>query len=171
MIFGITTFTLIHVVLSVVGIVAGLVLAGALMAGRRPERWATVFLVTTILANVTGFGFPVAAFGPSHYIAIVSLVVLAAVIVAQYVKHFAGRWRATYAIGVVVATYFNVFVLVTQLFRKTPALIVAAPTQSEPPFALTQLIVVALFVWMGVAAVRGFRAAPAGSAVPTTASW
>ena len=170
MIFGITTFTLIHVVLCLVGIVAGLVLAGALMAGKRPERWATIFLITTILTNVTGFGFPVVAFGPSHYVAMVSLVVLAAVIVAHYVKHFAGRWRATYAIGV-VATYFNVFVLVTQLFRKTPALIVAAPTQSEPPFALTQFIIVALFIWMGVAAVKGFRAAPAGSGVPARTPW
>jgi hypothetical protein len=99
-------------------------------------------------------------------VAIISLVVLAAVVVAHYGKHFAGRWRATYAIGVVLATYFNVFVLVNQLFRRIPALIVAAPTQSEPPFALTQLIVVALFVWMGVAAVQGFRPAPADSTVP-----
>jgi hypothetical protein len=171
MLFGITTFTLIHVVLSLVGIVAGLVLAGALIAGRRPERWALVFLVTTLATNVTGFGFPFTTLLPSHFVAILSLVVLATVIVAHYVKHFAGRWRATYAIGAVLATYFNVFVLVNQLFRRIPALIVAAPTQSEPPFALTQLIVLAVFIWLGVAAVKGFRAAPASSGVPTGASW
>ena len=159
MVFGSTTFTLIHVLLSLVGIVAGLVLAGALVAGTRPARWATVFLVTTV------------AFGPSHVVAIVSLVVLTAVIVAHYVKHFAGRWRATYAAGVVVATYLNVFVLVNQLFRRIPALIVAAPTQSEPPFAFTQILVLALFVWLGVAAVKGFRAAPVSSGVPAGASW
>ncbi|MEX2155354.1 MAG: hypothetical protein WD773_00805 [Gemmatimonadales bacterium] len=171
MVFGITTFTLIHVILSLVGIVAGLVLAGALVAGARPARWATIFLVTTVLTNVTGFGFPDLAFGPSHVVAIVSLVVLAAVIAAHYVKHFPGRWRATYAAGVVVATYLNVFVLVNQLFRRIPALIVAAPTQSEPPFALTQILVLALFVWLGVAAVKGFRAAPVSSGVPVGASW
>ena len=171
MVFGITTFTLIHVVLSLVGIVAGLVLAGNLAAGRRPERWAAVFLITTIGADVTGFGFPFVTFGPSHIIGVVSLVVLAAVIVAHYVKQFAGRWRATYAIGVVLATYFNVFVLVTQLFRRTPALIVAAPTQSEPPFALTQVLVLALFVWLGVSAVKGFRLAPASSGVPVGTHW
>lgn len=171
MVFGITTFTLIHVILSLVGIVAGLVLAGALVAGARPARWATIFLVTTVLTNVTAFGFPDVAFGPSHVVAIVSLVVLAAVIAAHYVKHFAGRWRATYAAGVVVATYLNVFVLVNQLFRRIPALIVAAPTQSEPPFALTQILVLALFVWLGVAAVKGFRAAPVSSGVPVGASW
>lgn len=171
MVFGSTTFTLIHVLLSLVGIVAGLVLAGALVAGTRPARWATVFLVTTVATNVTGFGFPNVAFGPSHVVAIVSLVVLAVVIVAHYAKHFAGRWRATYAAGVVVATYLNVFVLVNQLFRRIPALIVAAPTQSEPPFALTQILVLALFVWLGVAAVKGFRAAPVSSGVPAGASW
>src|SRR6266513_808681 len=129
MIFGITKFTLIHVVLS-----------------------------------VTGFGFPFVSLLPSHMVGIVSLVVLAAVVVAQYVKHFAGAWRRIYAAGVVLATYLNTFVLVVQLFRRLPALIVAAPTQSEPPFAITQLLVLGLFVWLGVAAVRAFRAAPIGMA-------
>jgi hypothetical protein len=165
MIFGlsIATYTLIHVVLSLVGIVAGLVVAGGLVAGTRPERWAAVFLVTTVAANVTGFGFPFVHFLPSHAVGIISLVVLAAVIVAHYVKHFAGRWRTTYAVGVVLATYFNVFVLVAQLFKRIPVLFVAAPTQSEPPFALTQALVVALFIWLGVAAVKGFRPALAST--------
>lgn len=164
MIFGPTTFTLIHVVLSLVGIVTGLVVAGSLVTGKRLDRWAVVFLVTTVATSATGFGFPFVRFLPSHAVGIISLVVLAAVIVAHYVKHFAGRWRTTYAVGVVLATYLNVFVLVTQLFRRMPALIVAAPTQSEPPFALTQGLVLALFVWLGVAVVTGFRPAPASSA-------
>src|SRR2546427_471449 len=124
---------------------------------------AAVFLVTTVLANAGGFGFPFVKFLPSHAVGIVSLVVLAAVIVAHYVKHFAGRWRATYAVGVVLATYLNVFVLVAQLFKRIPVLFVAAPTQSEPPFALTQALVLVLFVWLGVATVKGFR--PAASSV------
>jgi len=82
--------------------------------------------------------------------------VLAAVIVAHYVKHFAGRWRTTYAVGVVLATYLNVFVLVAQLFQRIPVLFLAAPTQFEPPFALTQGLVLVLFVWLGVAAVKGW---------------
>lgn len=160
MIFGIVTFTLIHVVLSVVGIIAGLVVAGGLLAGKRLDRWVVVFLVTTILTSATGFGFPFVEFLPSHAVGIVSLVILPVVIVAHYVKHFAGAWRRTYAVGVVLATYLNVFVLVAQLFRRIPALVVAAPTQSEPPFAITQLLVLALFVWLGVAADKGFRPAP-----------
>ncbi|HEV8265733.1 MAG TPA: hypothetical protein VGQ06_12370 [Gemmatimonadales bacterium] len=153
-------FALIHTVLSLVGLVAGLVVAGGLAGGKLLDRWAVVFLVTTIATSITGFGFPFVTLMPSHIVGILSLVVLAVVIVAQYVKHFAGAWRRVYATGVVLATYFNTFVLVTQLFRRLPALIVAAPTQSEPPFAITQLLVLALFVWLGAAADKGFRPAP-----------
>src|SRR5213596_2537940 len=162
MIFGLTTFTLIHVVLSLVGIIAGLVVAGGLVGGKRLDRWAVVFLVTTVATSATGFGFPFVTFLPSHAVGIVSLVILPVVIVAHYVKHFAGPWRRIYAVGVVLATYLNTFVLVVQLFRRLPALLVAAPTQSEPPFAITQALVLGLFVWLGVAADRAFRAAPIG---------
>ena len=164
MIFGITTFTLIHVALSLIGIVAGLVVAGGLAAGRRLDGWVIVFLATTIATSATGFGFSFVAFLPSHAVGIVSLVVLPVVIVADYVKHFAGPWRRIYVVGVVLATYLNVFVLVAQLFLRLPALRVAAPTQSEPPFAITQGLVLALFVWLAVAADKGFRPAPAGPA-------
>ena len=89
--FGLTTFTLIHVVLSLVGILAGLVVAGGLVAGRRLDGWTGLFLATTVLTNVTGFGFPFVAFLPSHAVAILSLIVLCAVIVARYWKRLAGH--------------------------------------------------------------------------------
>jgi hypothetical protein len=160
MIFGLTTFTLLHVVLSLVGIFAGLVVAGGLVAGKRLDGWTGIFLVTTVATSVTGFGFPFVAFLPSHAVGVISLVVLALVIVARYVKHLTGAWRGIYGWGTVLALYLNVFVLLTQLFRRLPALIIAAPQQKEPPFLVTQLIVLALFVWLGRATVRGFRAAP-----------
>src|SRR3989442_5506398 len=128
MIFDITTFTLIHVALSLIGIVAGLVVAGGLAAGRRLDGWVIVFLATTILTSATGFGFPFVKFLPSHAVGIVSLVVLPSVIVAHYVKHFAAAWRSTYAVGVVLATYLNAFGLVAPLFRSIPSLFLAAPT-------------------------------------------
>ena len=161
---SIATYTLLHTVLSLVGIVAGLVVAGGLVTGTRLDRWAALFLVTTVLANASGFGFPFTKLIASHVVGAVSLVVLAVVIVADYVKHFEGPWRTTYAVGAVLATYLNVFVLVAQLFKRIPVLFLLAPTQSEPPFALTQVLVLALFVWLGVVAVRGFR--PAGSPAP-----
>lgn len=164
MIFGLTMFTLIHTVLSLIGIVAGLVVAGGLAGGKLLDRWALMFLVTTALTSITGYGFPFVTLLPGHIVGAISLVVLALVIVAQYVKHFARGWRRIYAGGVVLATYLNTFILVVQLFRRLPALLVAAPTQSEPPFAITQTLVLALFVWLGVAADKGFRMAPAGTA-------
>jgi hypothetical protein len=157
-VFDITTFTLIHVVLSLIGIFAGLVVVGGLVAGKRLDGWTGVYLVTTVLTNVTGFGFPFVTLLPSHIVGILSLVVLAIVIVARYWKHLAGAWHGAYVVGAVLALYLNVFVLLVQLFRRLPALIVAAPTQKEPPFLVTQLVVLALFIWLGREARRGFRA-------------
>jgi hypothetical protein len=161
-IFDITTFTLIHVVLSLIGIFAGLVVVGGLVAGKRLDGWTGVFLVTTVLTNVTGFGFPFVTLLPSHIVGILSLVVLAIVIVARYWGHLAGAWHGAYVVGAVLALYLNVFVLLVQLFRRLPALIVAAPTQKEPPFLVTQLVVLALFIWLGRAARRGFRTESVG---------
>jgi len=100
---GITTFTLIHVALSLVGIFTGLVVAGGLVAGKRLDGWTSVFLATTVATSVTGFGFPFVTFLPSHAVAILSLVVLPVAIVARYVKHLAGAWRGIYVVGAVLA--------------------------------------------------------------------
>ena len=159
MIFDLQTFTLIHVVISVVGVISGLVVIGGLMAGARLEGWTALFLVTTTLTSVTGFGFPASAVSPAHIVGGLSLVVLAACLAARYWLKLAGRWRTMFVVTAVVATYLNVFVLVVQLFTRTPALAQLAPTQQEAPFALTQALVLALFVWLGWAAVRGFRVA------------
>ena len=161
MAFNLQTFTLFHVLVSVAGIVSGLVVAGGLASGRRLGVWATVFLVTTAATSVTGFGFPASALLPSHIVGVVSLIVLAVVAFA-HIKRLAGPWRRIYAVGVVAATYFNSFVLVVQLFRRVPDLMELAPTQSEPPFAVAQVLVLALFVWLGVAADSGIRALPSG---------
>jgi hypothetical protein len=162
MIGGVTTFTLVHVVLSLAGILAGCVVAGGLVAGKRLDGWTGVFLLTTVATSGTGFGFPFVTFLPSHAVGIISLGVLAVAMFARYAKHLAGPWRRIYVAGTVIALYLNVFVLVVQLFRRIPALIVAAPKQEEPPFVVTQLLVLALFAWLTRAAVKGFRAEPGG---------
>jgi hypothetical protein len=158
MIFDLPMFTLIHVLISVLGIIAGLVVAGGLMAGARLDGWTAFFLVTTILTSVSGFGFPFTMVTPPHVVGAISLVVLAVCLAARYGKQLAGGWRTTYVVTAVAALYLNVFVLVVQLFVKTPALAQLAPTQQEAPFAVTQALVLALFVWIGWTAVRGFRA-------------
>src|SRR5262245_34143934 len=162
MIFDLPTFTLIHVVISVLAIIVGLVVVGGLMAGARLAGWTAFFLATTILTNLTGFGFPFTTVTPAQIVGALSLVVLAICLAARYWQQLKGGWRATYVITAVAALYLNVFVLVVQLFAKTPALAQLAPTQQEAPFAVTQALVLALFVWLGWAALRGCRTTKAG---------
>lgn len=154
--FNLTTFTVAHVVLSLVGIIAGLVVVGGLVAGARLDGWTGVFLITTVLTNVTGFGFPFVTFLPSHGVGILSLLVLPFVIYARYGKRLAGSWRGVYVVGAVLMLYLNCFVLVVQLFLRLPALIAAAPTQKEAPFVVTQLLVLVMFVILGKAALKRF---------------
>lgn len=160
MIFGMTTFTVVHVVISLVGILSGLVVAFGLVSGKRLDGWTALFLITTVLTSVTGFFFPFEVFKPSYVVAAISLAVLAVAIFARYSRRLAGGWRRTYVISAVVALYFNVFVLVAQLFLKVPSLHALAPKGSEPPFAITQVVVMALFVVLGIAAAKGFRERP-----------
>lgn len=159
MIFSLATYTAIHVVLSLVGIGSGFVVMFGLFSGRRLDGWTLVFLASTVATSVTGFGFPVEHFLPSHAIGIVSLVVLTAAILARYAFHLAGNWRRIYVVGAVVALYLNVFVGIVQAFQKVPALKALAPTQSELPFLLTQLVVITLFVVFAIVAARRFRIA------------
>jgi hypothetical protein len=153
-------FTLVHVLISLVGIGSGLVVMFGLLGGKRLDGWTTIFLWTTVLTSVTGFGFPFHELLPSHIVGAISLVVLAVTIVARYRFRLAGAWRLVYVIGAMVALYLNVFVLVVQLFLKVPALKALAPTQAEPPFALAQGVVLLLFVVLTIAAAIKFRPAP-----------
>jgi hypothetical protein len=150
-------FTFVHVALSVVGILAGFVVVLGMLAAKRLDGWTALFLWTTVLTSVTGFMFPFRGFLPSHAVGIVSLIVLTVAIFARYGRHLAGAWHRSYVITSMIALYLNVFVLVVQLFRKVPALKALAPTQSEPPFKITQLIVLVLFVALAILATMKFR--------------
>jgi hypothetical protein len=152
-----STFTLVHVVLSLVGIFAGLVVLVGMFSSKRLDGWTALFLATTVLTSVTGFPFPRDQVLPSHIVGVISLVVLAIAIFALYFRHLAGPWRWIYVVGAVVALYLNVFVLVVQAFLKVPFLNALAPTQSDPPFIVTQLVVLGIFVVLGILTVRSFR--------------
>jgi hypothetical protein len=166
MIFGMTisTFTSVHVVLSLVGIFSGFVVLFGLLAGKRLDGWTALFLASTVATSVTGFLFPFDHFLPAHGVGIISLVVLAVAILARYAFHLAGAWRRIYVVGAVVALYLNVFVAIVQAFQKVPALKAMAPTQSEPPFLVTQLVVMALCVALGIVAAKKFRNQLVGTA-------
>jgi hypothetical protein len=161
MIFGMSasTFTLLHVIISLIAIATGGVAAAGLIQRRLISRWTGAFLTTTVATSVTGFFFH-SKFGPPHAIGMISLILLALAIYALFVRKLTGRWRAVYVVTAVLSLYLNVFVAVVQTFQKIAPFHALAPTQTEPPFAVAQGIVLLIFVIAGVAAVRRFRGAP-----------
>lgn len=163
MIFDLETFTVAHVVLSLAGIGAGFVVMWGLLTGKRLEGWTALFLATTVATSVTGFGFPFTHFTAAHGVGVISLVALAAAILARYAFRLTGAWRWIYVVGAALSLYLNAFVGVAQAFQKAPVLKALAPTQTEPPFLLTQLVVLTLFIVLTVIAARRFRVASAGA--------
>ena len=162
MIFGMSlaTYTFLHVLVSLVGIGSGFVVMFGLFARKRLDGWTALFLVTTALTSVTGFGFPFDHLLPSHKVGIISLAILAVAIPARYVYHLAGSWRWIYVVGAAMALYLNVFVAVVQAFLKVPALKAWAPTQKEPPFLVAQLAVLLIFVGLTIVATKRFHIDP-----------
>ncbi|HYP26593.1 MAG TPA: hypothetical protein VE262_07740 [Blastocatellia bacterium] len=165
MIFDIKTFTFLHVVISLVGIGSGFVVMFGLLSGRRLNGLTAIFLASTVATSVTGFGFPADRLLPSHIVGFISLVVLAVAILARYALRLAGAWRWVYVVSAVASLYLNVFVGIVQAFQKVPALKAMAPTQSEPPFLLTQLAVMGLFVALAIVSAVRFRAEPVHAGV------
>jgi hypothetical protein len=155
------TFTILHVIISLVGIVSGLVVLFGLLGSRPAPGWTGLFLVTTILTSITGFGFPFTQLLPSHMIGILSLVLLAIACIALYGMKLSGAWRWIYAVTAMIALYLNIFVLIIQGFLKIPALTALAPGNppSGPVFAVVQGVVLIIFVIAIIAAVRRFRPA------------
>lgn len=151
------TYTLIHVVISLVGIVTGLIVLFGMFGAKRLDGMTAVFLITTVLTSVTGYGFPVQHVLPSHIVGAISLIVLLFAILARYTFRMAGKWRAIYVVTAVMALYLNCFVLVVQGFLKVPALHAMAPKGNEPPFAIAQGILLVLFIVLGIRAVKKFH--------------
>ena len=131
----------------------GLIVVYGLIVGQPMNAWTVAFLTTTVLTSATGFGFPFERFLPSHALGVISLVVLGTSILARYMFNGEGAWRWIYVVTAVLALYINVFVLIVQAFQKVPALKAKAPTQSEPPFVIAQVVTLAVFVAIGIAAI------------------
>jgi hypothetical protein len=157
MIFNPLNLTGFHTDLSLIAIVAGIVVAVGLVTSKALGRWTALYLTAAVLTSLTGFLFKSASFGPSHWLGVFSLIVLAPAILGRYFYHLAGSWRWIYVLGAVTALFFLVFVAVAQAFMKIPALHPLAPTGSEPPFAIAQLVNLVIFVIVGVFALRRFR--------------
>lgn len=156
---SVATYTLLHVVISLIGIVTGFVVVLGLLRSRRPGLWTAIFLLATVLTSVTGFGFPFDRLLPSHWFGVISLVVLAIALLALYGFRLGGPWRWVYVTAAMIALYLNVFVGVVQAFQKLAFLQPLAPTQSEAPFLVAQVAVLAIFVLLGILAASRFRPA------------
>lgn len=154
---SISTFTTVHVIISLIGIFAGLVVVYGMLTGRTSNGWIGLFLGMTILTSVTGYFFPFDKILPSHIVGAISLVVLVIACVGFYAKHLVGTWRWVFVVTSVIALWFNCFVAVVQAFQKIPLLQALAPTQSEPPFMVAQIAVLLIFIVIGVLAVRRWR--------------
>jgi hypothetical protein len=167
MILGISlsTFTTVHVIISLVAIVSGIIVMFGLLGSNRMRGMTAIFLLFTILTSATGFLIPPLLSEkllPSHMIGILSLVLLAIACIALYGMKLSGAGRAIYVVTAMISLYLNVFVLIIQAFLKVPALHALAPSvpPSEPPFAVIQGLVLVFFVIVIIGAVRRFRPMP-----------
>ena len=165
MVFGMSlaTYTLIHVIISLIGIGSGFIVLFGMFGSKRLDGIAALFLATTALTSLTGLGFPFERITPGIILAILSLLVLALTVPARYSFHMAGKWRSIYVVTAVIALYFNCVALVGQSFLKISALHALAPTGNEPPFAIAEGILSVLFLVAGVLAVKNFHPADATS--------
>lgn len=154
---SIATYTLLHVIVSLIAIASGIIVLIGMFGSQRMPGWTALFLVTTVLTSAGEFLFPNTVITPAQIFGYLSLAVLGVTLVALYGFHLAGIARWIYVGGAVLALYLNVFVLVVQSFAKIPVLHPLAPNGNEPPFLIAQLVLLAIFVVLGIMAVRRFH--------------
>ena len=154
---SLSTFTTLHVVISLIAIATGVICLFAMLGSRTPAGLTSTFLLTTVATSVTGFFFPNLKVGPPVIFGVVSLVVLTPVLLAYYRYHLAGPWRWVYIVGAAFALYLNSVVAVVQSFQKLAFLKPLAPTQSEPPFLVAQAVVLVIIGGLTVLALRRFH--------------
>lgn len=159
MVLGMDTFTFVHVLISLLAIGSGLLVGLGLLGAKRMDGLTALFLTTTVLTSVTGFMFPFNGLTPGYYVGAISIVVLTIAIVARYPKQLVGGWRTTYVITAMLAQWLNVFVLIAQLFRKVPAMHALAPLGNEPPFLISQVTVMVVYIIWTALAAKKFRGA------------
>jgi hypothetical protein len=162
---SIATFTLLHVIVSLLGILFGFVAIAEMISNKSSGLVAASFLVFTIATSASGFLFPFNGLDPAFIVGIISLVILALAVYARYGRHLAGGSRLLYVVCATLAQWLNVFVAIAQAFQKIPALHALAPKGSEPPFAVVQSVVLLAFVVLGYLAARRFNRMPAAAYV------
>ena len=147
--------TIIHVIISLVAIASGFVVVAGWLGNPISLKWTLLFLWTTIATSVSGFLFPFKGFTPAFGFGVISMIVLPLALYALHGRRLQGRWKNVYRVSALIALYLNTFALVVQLFLKVPFLKAIAPAQTDPPFAIAQILLLALFLWLGFKSVRG----------------
>jgi hypothetical protein len=150
-------FTLVHVLISLVGIASGFGVLSGLIGGKLFPRWIDIFMVTTWATSVSGFFFPFQGITPGIIVGCITVIAMGIASYGLYIRRLSGVWCSAFVVGAILSQYLNVFVLLVQLFQKMPVLQEIAPTQTEPAFVLTQLLTLVVFLAIGFLAVKRFR--------------
>jgi hypothetical protein len=153
---SLAAFTILHVLISLVAIAAGIVVVAGMLRADRLPGWTAIFLALTMLTSLTGFLFPIKDFTPALGTGIVSVAILLVALWALYGGHLTGAWRWIYVVSAVAALYLNVLVLIVQAFLKVPPLHALAPKGSEPPFMAAEALALIVFALLGLLALRRF---------------
>ena len=150
------SFTLLHVIISIVELFAGAGVVLQMLAGNR-SRLNGLFLTTATLTTVTGFLFPYHGPTPAIMLGFITLPFLLLAAVSWYMGRLRGVWRVSYVLSALIILYLDAFVAVAQSFMKIPALHALAPTGKEPPFVVVQGLVLLVFIVIGYLALKRFR--------------
>ena len=156
---SLATFTMVHVIISLIAIAAGLVVMFGMFGSKRMPGLTATFLAFTVVTSASGFLFSPSLFeklSPGHVIGIISLVLLAIACLALYGMKLAGAWRWIYALTALLSLYLNVFVLVIQSFLNLPAL------RALVPSSVVQGSVLVFFVAVIIGVICRYRPARAG---------
>ena len=146
---GLQIYTLSHVIISLVAIAAGLLVTADFLRGQLSPRGRRTFVYSAALTDLGGFAFPFTKVLPSPVIAVLALVILAFAVAAKHRFSLRGIWKWIYVDGLLANQFFLIFVLIAQGFGKISYLHDLAPTQSEPPFAIAQGLLLIVFLAVG----------------------
>lgn len=139
-------YTAVHVTISLFAILIGFPAILQMLRGELKSSTIFGFFLLTALTSLTGFGFPASSITPAHVFGALTLALLATAYFARSRATTKRVWRRVFLMSAIASQYLNTFVLVVQAFLKIGILHDLAPTQSEPPFLVAQLLVIALFL-------------------------
>src|SRR5260221_14249125 len=86
-------FTIIHVLISLLGIASGFVVLYGMHTANAMNGWSAFFLNTTAATSIIGFFLPFKRLLPSQIVGIMSVVVMAPIIYARYHTDLTGSYR------------------------------------------------------------------------------